>query len=55
VIEERFDLYVPLPATKVETMRPAAEVAAAILGLLAAAEPECCRTATPARVRAPVI
>jgi shikimate kinase len=40
VIEERFGRYVELPATKVETMRPAAEVAAQILAALSVAAPE---------------
>jgi len=49
VIEERFGRYVELPATKVETMRPAAEVAAAILAALSAAAPEAIPAAsTPA-------
>lgn len=40
VIDERFGRYMALPATKVETMRPAAEVAAAILAALSAAAPD---------------
>ena len=40
VIRERFDRYTGLPAPKVETMRPAHEVAAAIHARLAADAPE---------------
>lgn len=40
VIRERFDCYVGLPAMKIETMRPAVEVAAAIHAWLVAAAPE---------------
>jgi shikimate kinase len=40
VIRERFDRYMGLPAMKMETMRPALEVAAAIHARLAAEAPE---------------
>jgi shikimate kinase len=40
VIRERFDRYVALPAAKVATMRPVAEVVATILDHLAASAPE---------------
>ena len=40
VIRERFDQYMDLPAMKVETMRPAHEVAAAIHARLAADDPD---------------
>lgn len=40
VIRERFDRYVDLPAGKVETRRPVAEVVTAILDYLAARAPE---------------
>lgn len=40
VIRARYDRYVSLPAVKVETMRPASEVAAAIHARLAAAAPD---------------
>ncbi|MCA1592283.1 MAG: hypothetical protein LC754_06455 [Acidobacteria bacterium] len=40
VIRERFDRYMDLPAMKIETMRPALEVATAIHARLAAEVPE---------------
>jgi hypothetical protein len=49
VIRERFDRYMDLPAMKVETMRPAQEVAAAIHARLAADAPDALRAALRTR------
>lgn len=43
VIRHRFDRYMALPATKIETMRPASDVARAIHARLAAEAPEATR------------
>lgn len=50
IIEERFGRYMELPAVKVETMRPAAEVVVAIVTALAAAAPETPPVASRSRV-----
>jgi len=51
VIEERFGRYAGLPARKVETMRPAAEVVAAILDVLGATAGETLSPASQDQVR----